>query len=196
MTDINTNFDFEAELSKLPPHIQHRVRAGKANVGRPTVYRDDWPDKFMLLRASGQTIAQIAAYFGCCVDSIHHLTHKHPKFSAAYKMGKSTIKAYYDDLRKRIIDGDEECSQSRFLMFESGYKRMFAAGEHKCHIPDLHKQKTDADKLAYLEQQLADQEITAETYNLLINSVKTASEHLKLEQLEQRLNDLEGSHAP
>ena len=191
MADQDKKWNFEDELANLPSHIQHRVRAAKRNVGRPTIYRDDWPDKFRLLRASGQTIAQISSYLGCCEDTLYRMVKEHKEFSEAYKTGKAHMKAFFDDLRLRVILGTEDMSQARFLMFESGYKRMFAAGEHGYQLPDLHKQETDKDKFAYLQQALAEKRLTVEAYNMLVGTIKTESEHLKLEQLEQRLNDLE-----
>jgi hypothetical protein len=181
-----SDFDFDKQLLKLPPHIQNRVRAAC----RPSTYDETWCKKLILLMSNGFSLTQTCAELGIGRSTFYEQLHKQPELADAYKKAKVNCQAYFDDRGLLAIMGEESPTQSQFCHHEAAYKRRFAAAEHGYALPDL-DQGTDADKFKYINKAIADERVTIEAAEKLTNTIKTQSEHLKLEQLEQRLNDLE-----
>ncbi len=59
-----------------------------ADVGRPTLYRDEYPKKCAELCFNGATDAELADFFGVSITTIKNWAAAHPEFLAAMRVGK------------------------------------------------------------------------------------------------------------
>ena len=198
MTEKTAKPDYEEIYEKLyaslTPVQKQRVTA---SVGRPPKYDVKLCELLIACFSKGFTIEQFVTTVGICKSTFHEWTHSHREFSDAYKKAKSMAYGFYNDIQLGVLNGDS-ISQAQFLVMESTIKRRFAGlgSESGYSLPELSKQKTPTDQINYILQAIEDQNITIESANLLINSIKTAHEHVKLEELESRLEALQASGAP
>ena len=194
---MSKNPDYDEIYDKLFDSLsQVQKQRVTASIGRPPKYHPKLCDLLIASFSKGFTIEQFCTAVGICKSTFHEWTHSHPEFSDAYKKSKSLAYSFYNDIQLGVLNGDN-ISQSQFLVMESTIKRRFGGlgSEFGYTLPELSKQKTPTDQINYILQAIEDQNITIEAANLLINSIKTAHEHVKLEELETRLEELQASRS-
>jgi len=198
MSEKNQTPDYDKMFEDICENLTTtQLKRVQAAIGRPPKYH---PRMCVLLPAcfaKGYTVQQFVSAVGICKSTFYEWTHSHSDFSDAYKKSRALAYSFYNDIQLDVLNGSQ-ISQAQFLVMESTIKRRFAGlgSESGYSLPELSKQKTPTDQINYILQAIEDQNITIESANLLINSIKMAHEHLKVEGLESRLDALMASHAP
>lgn len=67
-----------------------------ADIGRPSKYDPAYCEAIKQFCADGSSISSFAASIDVCRDTISHWGNEHPEFSAAVKVAKAKVAAWYD----------------------------------------------------------------------------------------------------
>lgn len=165
-------------------------------LGRPSKYDEESACLILIHSfAGGKTVAQTACALGICRSTFYAWCNDPSKkaFSDTYKKGKLLAQSWFDDMAtKQLLNPDHNWS---FLLFESAYKRRFQCTQDSTvTLPDGFADASYPAKLDLVFEALSSGDITPEQAQILITTIKTAVDVDALDELEQRLYELEGQN--
>jgi hypothetical protein len=189
------NKNSEAEtpeiFAKLPALARERAVKAFRSRGRPTKYAEDACINAMIAGfAQGWTVAQVCAELNISRECFYNWVRTKPIFSDAYKKHRVLAQQHFDDIAMQNIEMPTR--DFNFLLFESCYKRRFHVTEHATvELPDGFADASYPAKLDLVFEALSSGDITPEQAQTLITTIKTAVDVDALDELEQRLYELE-----
>lgn len=170
----------------------------KNTAGRPTDYKEEYPEKLIEHMSRGNSFWSFAAKIRCSFDTLHNWCEKHPQFSEARKIGtalllehdeaigkggtlgqlerrSSTIKTKTIDKSGNVIESEETiyrpakfASNYHQFVMKNRYPRLYK-DRYEIDAPKANKEKANA-----LVKQAIDQ--SPELEAILKNLAKEQSE--------------------